>query len=72
IYYNGNGVPKDFPEAEKWYKKAAEQGNLTAQSQLALMYSKAEDGVPRNDAEAKKWRDKAEAAKKCLEQLGII
>ena len=26
MYYNGRGVTKDYTEAIKWYKKAAEQG----------------------------------------------
>jgi len=26
MYYNGQGVPKDYAEAAKWYRKAAEQG----------------------------------------------
>ena len=26
IYGTGNGVPKDYVEAVKWYRKAAEQG----------------------------------------------
>ncbi|MBV8244134.1 MAG: SEL1-like repeat protein [Hyphomicrobiales bacterium] len=26
MYYNGQGVPQDYPEAAKWTRKAAEQG----------------------------------------------
>lgn len=28
IYYSGDGVEKDLFEANKWYFKAAEQGNI--------------------------------------------
>ena len=30
-YYTGDGVPKDYAEAVKWYHKAAEQGHAIAQ-----------------------------------------
>ena len=26
MYFNGRGVPRDYAEAAKWYRKAAEQG----------------------------------------------
>ena len=28
MYRTGRGVPKDFAEAVKWYRLAAEQGNI--------------------------------------------
>lgn len=37
-YKKGQGVPKDAEEALKWFKKAALQGHLKAQYNLALMY----------------------------------
>ncbi len=27
MYYKGHGVPQDYAEAVKWFRKAAEQGN---------------------------------------------
>ena len=33
----GRGVAKDDKEAVVWYKKAANQGNATAQSNLGVM-----------------------------------
>ena len=33
-YFNGNGVPKDYAEARKWYEKAAAAGNADAMSNL--------------------------------------
>ena len=30
MYDNGKGVPQDYAEAVKWYRKAAEQGHLAA------------------------------------------
>lgn len=56
MYSFGNGVTEDDVEAEKWYRKAAEQGNSVAQFLLGMMY---DDGAPENNAEAAKWYRKA-------------
>jgi TPR repeat protein len=34
LYLNGNGVPKDYAEARKWYEKAAAAGNEVAKTNL--------------------------------------
>ena len=52
------GVAKDAAEAVKWYRKAAEQGNAAAQSNLGLCYYEGE-GVAKDAAEAVKWYRKA-------------
>ncbi|MBE0616885.1 MAG: sel1 repeat family protein [Proteobacteria bacterium] len=31
LYANGQGVPQNYTEAANWYRKAAEQGNASAQ-----------------------------------------
>ena len=54
MYDNGQGVPKDEAEAVKWYRKAADQGNASAQFNLGLMYDNGQ-GVPKDKAEAYKW-----------------
>ena len=42
-YRNGEGVEQSNEEAEKWYRKAAEQGNSDAQEALTeLGYNKKE------------------------------
>ncbi len=38
LYYNGDGVPKNYEIAFKWFKLAAKQGLSRAQYSLALMY----------------------------------
>jgi TPR repeat protein len=53
-YYNGQGVPKDYAEVAKWYRKAAEQGAMDAQYNLAQLYLFGE-GVTQDNAEAAKW-----------------
>ncbi len=34
MYYFGRGVPQDYSEAVRWYRKAAEQGDVRAQESL--------------------------------------
>ncbi len=50
----GQGVPQDFAEAAKWYRKAADQGNAHAQNILGHMYTSGR-GVRKDLAEAVKW-----------------
>src|SRR4030095_10641771 len=51
MYANGRGIGKDDGEAVQWYRKAADQGDATAQTNLGDMYR---DGrcVPRDHATA--------------------
>ncbi len=57
-YYQGRGVPQDYAEAARWFRKAAEQGEVGAQTQLGFMYEKGQ-GVPQDYAEAARWYRKA-------------
>ncbi len=50
----GEGVPQDYTEAARWYRKAAEQGYSLAQFCLALMYDKGK-GVPKDYIESYAW-----------------
>ena len=38
MYGNGQGVAQDYKEAVKWYRLAAEQGYVAAQTSLGMMY----------------------------------
>ena len=58
MYEKGEGVTKDYAEALKWFRKAAEQGNAKAQYNLGVMYINGE-GVTQDYAEALKWFRKA-------------
>ena len=60
-YQNGEGVPKDDTEAVKWYRKAAEQGNATAQYNLGSCYDFGE-GVAKDDVIAYMWYNLAAAS----------
>jgi hypothetical protein len=58
LYSSGTGVPEDDAQAVTWYRKAAEQGNRSAQSILGHLYSDGE-GVPQDYAQAVFWYRKA-------------
>src|SRR5262245_46876195 len=36
-YYSGQDLPKDFTQAAKWFRKAAEQGYAPAQCNLSIL-----------------------------------
>jgi len=55
---DGRGVPQDYAEAMKWYRKADDQGHANAQFNLGFMYYYGR-GVPQDYAEAMKWYRKA-------------
>jgi uncharacterized protein len=57
-YDEGLGVSKDYVEAFKWFRLAAEQGHVHSQFRVGEMYMSG-DGVAKNDAEAVKWFRKA-------------
>ena len=57
-YYFGHGVQRDYAEALKWFRKAADQGDADAQNGLGLMYREGH-GVQQDYAEALKWFRKA-------------
>jgi len=48
------GVKRDFAKAFLWYAKAAPQGHIAAQNNLATLYTRGK-GVDRNHEEAVKW-----------------
>ena len=41
MYAKGQGVPQDYAEAVKWYRKAAEQGERLRPVNLGFMYATA-------------------------------
>ena len=55
---HGEAVVTNFTEAAKWYRKAGDQGNMSAQYSLGLMLEKGK-GVPKSRKEAAKWFLKA-------------
>jgi len=53
-YLQGDGVPQDYKEAEKWLGKAAEQGNTSAQCMLGTIYA-AGLGLIKDPVQAHMW-----------------
>ena len=58
IYYQGLGVPQDYAEAMRRYRKAAAQDHIGAQFHLGWMYHHGE-GVAHDYAKAMRWYRKA-------------
>ncbi len=52
-------VPDEYKQAAAWYKKAAEQGNLSGELHLAALYRDGGQGFPRDMAQAAAWYRKA-------------
>ena len=59
-YFNGTSVAKDYMEAARWWRKAADQDYAPAQYQFGLCYY-AGYGVEQDYAESVKWWRKASA-----------
>jgi uncharacterized protein len=43
MYKFGIGVPRDYAEAVTWYRKAADQGDVTAQTSLGVGEARGSD-----------------------------
>ena len=54
MYSEGQGIPRSYAEAVKWYQLAAYQGHSGAQNNLGMMYADGK-GVRRNYTEAYVW-----------------
>ena len=54
MYARGEGVEKDYVEAVKWWREAAEQGDVASEYQLGASYLEG-TGVRKNLAEAVRW-----------------
>ncbi len=58
MYYDGQGVPQDYAEALRWYRKAADQGDARAQFDIGSIYYYGR-GVTQDYAAALDWYRKA-------------
>jgi uncharacterized protein len=57
-YSSGDGVLRDYSQAEFWFRKGAEQGNPDSQFMLGGLYHSGQ-GVPQDSAQAFAWTMKA-------------
>jgi TPR repeat protein len=53
-YYYGHGVSRDYTEAARWYRRAAQNSNAMAEATLGDIYYYGR-GVPQDFAEAGQW-----------------
>jgi TPR repeat protein len=60
-YEKGQGVPRDYQEAVKWYRLAAAQGHQSAQINLGVMYADG-TGVRQDFVRAHMWFSLAAAS----------
>src|SRR5262245_43190097 len=56
MYLKGEGVPVNMTTSLDWLRKAADQGDPTAQFNLGVMYSSGK-GVPKDPVQAYMWAD---------------
>ena len=61
VYYNGDGATRDYQQAEKWFKKAADLGNANGMSGMGSIFLEVR-GTPEADKKAFAWYQKAAAA----------
>ena len=61
FYHSGNGVTRDYAQAVKWYRQAADAGNSDAQASLGTMYDNGL-GVTKDYTQAINWYRKAAEA----------
>ena len=60
LYFQGEGLPKDYAETLKWWRKAAEFGDAYAQNNLGLLHASGQ-GAPHDIVQAQKWFNLAAA-----------
>ena len=58
LYFVDDGILVDKTESAKWYRKAAEQGDVLAQFNLGVFYETGK-GVPVDQEQAAIWYRKA-------------
>jgi uncharacterized protein len=70
MYYQGVGVEKDYGEALKWFRLAAQAGELAAERLLGVWCENGY-GVAQDHAEAARWYGKAAGQGDALAQGGL-
>lgn len=54
-YAEGLGTKQSDADAVKWYRKAADNGNVTGQYNMGVVHHKAMHGLPQDNVEALRW-----------------
>lgn len=58
-YARGDGVEQDFAKSLEWYTRAAQQGNATAQWNVAVLLANGEGNIDQDTQKAALWCQKA-------------
>ena len=66
----GKGTPRDLAAAAKWYRKAADQGEVTAQAHLGRLYLVGA-GVPKDPMQTAKWSIKGASQGNALAETNL-
>jgi len=69
-FYGDDIIVKDYLEAAKWYRMAAEQGHALAQDALGYCYNRGK-GVPEDKAEGVRWYLKAAEQGNAMAQCNL-
>ena len=59
IYYNGDGVPRNFRLALDYYNQAVDHGDASSMKVLADIYERGLAGVRRDPEKAREWNIKS-------------
>lgn len=68
VYFYGEGMPRNYAEAAKWYKKAARKGRVEAALFLGVIYDLGGYGTKTDPTKAAQWYRKAAEAGNWLAQ----
>ena len=78
LYYNGDGVRRDYASSESWFEQSAMQGDPSSQYALGRMYSVPHEGIRLDRVRAHAWfviaaeaghREAAKAAKSLYNKM---
>jgi len=69
--YGTGGAQRDPGEALKWYRRAAEKGEISAKQAIAGMYFEG-IGVTKDYAEAARWSGVQSQMRRCLRPAGRL
>lgn len=59
LYEKGLGTDRNYDEALRWYRRAAEQNHADAQYRVAVAYAFGAGGVSKDETQAAKWLQRA-------------
>jgi TPR repeat protein len=71
FYASGKGVPADYDEAEKWFLRAAAQGDLDAMWNIGFIHERGRGNFKKDFSEGEKWYLRAAEHGHLLSQMTL-